>query len=122
MNPNDRKLSLRHVKLAKDQSTGDISLPVCGVKECGCSDALVKHDVRVVAQLNGDTCGQCDENGGQGVTAMVEQLAQRRGGAGPTRLLPVAGIQSLIDEQSHGEEDERPGGHLRNEEAGIRKE
>lgn len=46
--------------------------------------------------------------GGEGVAAVVKQLPQWRAAVGAPGLLPVDGVQRLVDEQTHGAEQVRP--------------
>jgi len=55
-----------------------------------------------MSQLAGNARRQGHEHRGYGVTAMVEELAQRRGGVRASRLLPVDGVQTLVDEEAQG--------------------
>lgn len=112
MDRHDGELSLRDVEFAEEQGSRDVGLPVSCVEESGSRDALVEHDVGVVTQLDGDAGSQRHEERGQRVAAMVQQLPQRRRGSRPSRLLPVAGIQRLVHEESDGEQDQRPRGYL----------
>lgn len=48
------------------------------------------------------------QTGGEGVTAVVKQLAQRRAAIGASGLLPVNGVQWLVDEQAHSTQQVRP--------------
>lgn len=45
---------------------------------------------------------------GDGVAAVVEELSQRRAAVRPPGLLPINGVQRLVDEQAHGTHDEDP--------------
>lgn len=46
--------------------------------------------------------------GGEGVAAVVKQLAQRRTAVGASGLLPVNGVQWLVDKKAHGTKQVRP--------------
>lgn len=50
---------------------------------------------------------------GQGVAAVVKQLAQRRAAVGAPSLLPVDGVQRLVDEEAHSAKQVRPEGSLK---------
>lgn len=43
---------------------------------------------------------------------MVEEFAERRGRVSPARLLPVDGVQALVDEESQPAEQVNPTGSL----------
>lgn len=44
---------------------------------------------------------------------MVKELAQRRTAVGASGLLPVDGVQGLVDKQAHGTQQVRPERSLR---------
>lgn len=51
--------------------------------------------------------------GGERVAAVVKQLPQWRAAVGAPGLLPVDGVQRLVDEEAHGAEQVRPEGSLK---------
>lgn len=51
--------------------------------------------------------------GGEGVAAVVKQFPQWRAAIGAPGLLPVDGVQRLVDEEAHGAEQVRPEGSLK---------
>lgn len=46
---------------------------------------------------------------------MVEELPERRAAVGPAGLFPVDGVQTLVDEEAEGAEDEGPRRSLEDE-------
>lgn len=61
-----------------------------------------------MAQLAGDARREGHKHRRYGVTAMVEKFAQRRWGIRASRLLPVDGVQTLVDEQTQRAEQAGP--------------
>lgn len=74
MDGDDAELCFGHVELAESEFGRNVGLPVGGVKECRCGDALVEHQIRVFTQLNGHTGRNCNENGGQRIASVVKQF------------------------------------------------
>lgn len=50
---------------------------------------------------------------------MVEEFTERRGGVCPARLLPVNGVQALVDEQAQPTEQVNPTGSLEQQQSHI---
>lgn len=53
----------------------------------------------------------CDEQwrtGGDSIAAVVEELSQSRAAVCPPGLLPINGVQRLVDEQAQSTHDEGP--------------
>lgn len=122
---------------AEPQRSRHVCLPVGTVEHKHPSEAAEEHPVWVGAQLHRYAGSQhhkhCEEakqecdrlrasgsrrgagsrlTGGQGVAAVVEQLAQRRAAVGAAGLLPVNGVQRLVDKKTHGAHQVRPEGGL----------
>lgn len=53
-------------------------------------------------------CNEQASTRGDGVAAVVEELSQRRAAVRPPGLLPINGVQRLVDEQAHSTHDEDP--------------
>lgn len=54
-----------------------------------------------------------ERTGGEGVATVVKQLPQWRAAVGAPSLLPVDGVQRLVDEEADGAEQVRPEGSLK---------
>ena len=60
---------------------------------------LEEHPPRVGAESHGAAAGDADEHRAEAVTPVVKQLPQGTAGLGAARLLPVDGIQGLVNEE-----------------------
>ena len=49
-----------------------------------------------------------DHTCGDGIAAVVKELPQSRAAVGPPGLLPIDGVQRLVDEQAQRTQDEGP--------------
>ena len=63
---------------------------------------LEQHPARVGAEPHGAAAGDADEHCAEAITPVVKQLPQGAAGLGATRLLPVYGVQGLVDEEPEG--------------------
>lgn len=77
MDADDRALCLGDVDFTEPQRTGHVRLPVGTVEQRHRAEALEKHPARIETELDGDAGRQGDEHGRDGVTAVIEQLAER---------------------------------------------
>ena len=69
-----------------------------------------KHEYRAVVRSHSAEGREQHDDPRQSITAVVEELPQGRVGASPPGLLPVNGVQRLIDEKTRCTCDVTPGG------------